>query len=165
MGLDYFHHHADRDKQHQVFDFQLELARELGRPVVIHSREAIDDTLVHLGNFPGVRAVFHCFTGTIDEAKKILDRGYMLGFDGPITYKKNDALREVVALTPSDRLLVETDSPYLTPEPMRKQKINEPALVKHVAEMVGRVKGWTLQKVDEISTANAESFFGWVEEA
>jgi TatD DNase family protein len=128
---------------------------------VIHSREAIDDTLVHLRNFPAVRAVFHCFTGTRDEATRILDAGYLLGFDGPITYKKNDALREVVALTPEDRMLVETDSPYLTPEPMRKQKINEPALVMHVAEAVGRVKGWTLQQVDAITARNAESFFGW----
>ena len=161
MGLDYFHQHAQREKQHQVFEFQLGLATELRRPVVIHSREAIDDTVAHLRNFPAVRAVFHCFTGTREEATRILDAGYLLGFDGPITYKKNDALREVVAMTPTDRILVETDSPYLTPEPMRKQKVNEPALVKHVAEMVGQVKGWTLDKVDEVTTLNAESFFGW----
>ncbi|HWE03406.1 MAG TPA: TatD family hydrolase [Tepidisphaeraceae bacterium] len=160
MGLDYFHQHAQRDKQHQVFEFQLGLATELGRPVVIHSREAIDDTLAHLRNFPAVRAVFHCFTGTRPEASRILDAGYLLGFDGPITYKKNDALREVVAMAPADRILVETDSPYLTPEPMRKQKVNEPGLVKYVAETVGKVKGWALEQVDAVTTANAECFFG-----
>src|SRR6185437_12052363 len=77
MGLDYFHHHASRDKQHKVFEFQLALATELQKPVVIHSREAIDDTLAHLRNFPKVRAVFHCFTGTKAEAEKILAAGYL----------------------------------------------------------------------------------------
>ena len=86
----------------------------------------------------------------------------MLGFDGPITYKKNDALRDIVRAPPDDRMLLETDSPYLTPEPMRKQKVNEPALVKHVAEMVARVKGWTPEHADAVTTANAERFFGWV---
>jgi TatD DNase family protein len=161
MGLDYFHEHAARDRQHQVFDFQLALATELGRPVVIHSREAIDDTLAHLRNYPAVRAVFHCFTGMRAEAEKILAAGFLLGFTGAATYKKADELREVIRTMPADRLLVETDSPYLTPEPMRKQKINEPGLVKHVAEVVGRVRGWTLKETDEITTANAERFFGW----
>ena len=161
MGLDYFHHHADRDWQHKVFEFQLALATELARPVVIHSREAIDDTLAHLGNFPRVAAVFHCFTGSLEEAKRILAAGYLLGFTGPITYKKSDELREVVRTMPQERMLVETDSPYLTPEPMRKLKTNEPAFVKHVAEMVGQVRGWTLEETDAITTANAGRFFGW----
>jgi TatD DNase family protein len=161
MGLDYFHHHADRDRQHKVFEFQLALATELARPVVIHSREAIDDTLAQLRNFPRVAAVFHCFTGTMDEAEKILAAGYLLGFTGPITYKKSDELREVVRMMPRERMFVETDSPYLTPEPMRKQKINEPGFVKHVAEMLGQVRGWTLEETDAITTANAERFFGW----
>jgi len=161
MGLDYFHQHADRDKQHAAFEFQLGLASELGRPVVIHSREAIDDTLVHLRNFPKISAVFHCFTGTVAEAGKILEAGFRIGFDGPITYKKSDSLREVVWMTPEDRILLETDSPYLTPEPMRKQKVNEPGLVKHVAEMIAQVKRWSYEQTDAITTANAERFFGW----
>ncbi len=109
-------------------------------------------------NFPTVRAVFHCFTGTPDEARKILDAGYLLGFTGAITFKKNDALREAVALTPMDRMLVETDAPYLTPEPKRSQKTNEPALVVHVAEMVGWVKGLSVAEIDRVSTRNAEEF-------
>ena len=161
MGLDYFHQHASREKQHKVFEFQLALATELGRPVVIHSREAIDDTLAHLRNFPKVRAVFHCFTGKREEAEDILAAGYLLGFTGPVTYKKSDELRDVVRTMPQDRLLVETDSPYLTPEPMRKQKTNEPGFVKHVAEAVGQVRGWTLEQTDAITTENAERFFGW----
>jgi TatD DNase family protein len=161
MGLDYFHKFAPRDRQLRFFEPQLALAQELDHAVVIHSREATDDTLAVMRNFPGVRAVFHCFTGTSDEATKILDAGYLLGFTGAITFKKNDLLREAVALTPLDRMLVETDAPYLTPEPKRSQKTNEPALVVHVAEAVARVKGVGVAEVDRATTANVERFFGW----
>ena len=161
MGLDYFHKYAPRERQLQFFEPQLQLARELGRPVVIHSREATDDTLAVMRGFPGVRAVFHCFTGTPDEARKILDAGYLLGFTGAVTFKKNDALREAAALTPLDRMLVETDAPYLTPEPKRSQKTNEPSLVVHVAETVARVKGVSVDEVDRATTANVAAFFGW----
>lgn len=163
MGLDYFHKYAPRERQLRFFEAQLQLAQELNRPVVIHNREATDDTLAVMRNFPGVRAVFHCFTGTPDEARKILDAGYLLGFTGAITFKKNDALREAVALTPMDRMLVETDAPYLTPEPKRSQKTNEPALVVHVADTVARVKGVTVAEVDEATTRNVEQFFSWRE--
>src|SRR4029077_423995 len=127
MGLDYHHSFSQPAHQAAVFIAQLELAATLDRPVVIHCREAVDDALAILGKFPAVRAVFHCFTGSLNEAKKILDVGYLLGFTGPVTYKKSDELREVVRNTPFDRLLVETDAPYLSPEPMRKQKVNEPS--------------------------------------
>jgi TatD DNase family protein len=161
MGLDYFHRYSPRERQLQFFEPQLQLARELNRPVVIHSREATDDTLAAMRNFPGVRAVFHCFTGSPAEARKILDAGYLLGFTGAVTFKKNDALREAVALTPLDRMLVETDAPYLTPEPKRSQKTNEPALVVHVAETVARVKGASVAEIDRATTANVAAFFGW----
>ena len=161
MGLDYFHKHASREKQFRVFAYQLQLAAELRRPVVIHSREAIDDTLAVLRDFPSVAAVFHCFTGTAAEASRILAQGYLLGFTGPVTYKKSDELRAIVRDVPDDRLLVETDAPYLTPEPMRKQKTNEPSFVRYVAEAVAREKGWSLEQTDAVTTANAERFFGW----
>jgi TatD DNase family protein len=161
MGLDYFHHYAPRPKQFEIFEPQLQLAVELDRPVVIHCREATDDCLAVMKGFASVRAVFHCFTGTPDEARKILDAGYLLGFTGAITFKKNDALREAAALTPADRMLVETDAPYLTPEPHRSQKTNEPAMVVHVAATVARVKGMTVEDVDRVTTDNAERFYGW----
>jgi TatD DNase family protein len=161
MGLDYFHHFAPRVGQMEFFEFQLDLAREVNRPVVIHSREATDDTLAVMRAFPSVRAVFHCFTGTPDEARKILDAGYLLGFTGAITYKKNDALREAVALTPLDRMLIETDAPYLAPEPKRSQKTNEPALVIHIAETAARVKGITIDELERLTTQNTAKFFGW----
>lgn len=161
MGLDYHHHFAPIERQRNVFQFQLELASELNRPIVIHSREATDDTLAILRGFPGVRAVFHCFTGTAEEARKILDAGYLLGFTGAATFKKNDQIRQAIALTPTDRILVETDAPYLTPEPMRKQKTNEPAFVRHVAKVVAEVKGVSVEEIDRITTANASSFYEW----
>lgn len=161
MGLDYFHHYAPRARQFEVFTFQLRLAAEVNRPVVIHCREAIGDCLALMKDFPAVPAVFHCFTGSPDEARKILDRGYLLGYTGAATFKKNDALREAVRLTPIDRLVVETDAPYLTPEPMRKQKTNEPALVVHVAEVVAREKSVSVAELDRITTANAARFFRW----
>lgn len=159
MGLDYFHHFAPRAKQFQIFEPQLQLATDLNRPVVIHCREATDDCLAVMKRFPSIRAVFHCFTGTPDEARRILDAGHLLGFTGAVTFKRNDALREAVALTPPDRMLVETDAPYLTPEPHRAQKTNEPAMVVHVASTVARVKGMSVEEVDRLTTANAERFF------
>lgn len=160
MGLDYHHKFSPRPRQLAFFEPQLQLAQELHRPVVIHSRDATDDTLAVMRQFPGVRAVFHCFTGTPDEARRILDAGYLLGFTGAITFKKNDALREAVALTPMDRILVETDAPYLTPEPKRSQKTNEPALVVHVAETVARVKGLGVDEIDRHTTLNLLAFVG-----
>jgi TatD DNase family protein len=161
MGLDYFHRFADRTHQARLFEAQMALAAELGRPVVIHSREAIDDTLAVMRNVPRVRAVFHCFTGTAEEAERILAAGYWISFTGPITYKKNDGLREVVRLVPIDRLMMETDAPYLSPEPKRGQKTNEPALVMYTAAKAAEVKGISLDELDRLTTANAGRFFGW----
>jgi TatD DNase family protein len=161
MGLDYHHKFSPRERQLAFFEPQLQMAKELGRPVVIHSREATDDTLAVMRQFPTVRAVFHCFTGTPGEARKILDAGYYLGFTGAATFKNADGVREAVALTPTDRLLVETDAPYLTPEPMRKQKTNEPALVVHVAAAVAKVKGLSVEEVDRLTTENVGRLFGW----
>jgi TatD DNase family protein len=161
MGLDYHYDFAPKARQREVFEFQLALAAELGRPVVIHNREATDDTLAVMRAFPAVRAVFHCFTGTPDEARKILDQGYLIGFTGALTYKKNDGVREALRLCPLDRFVVETDAPYLTPEPVRKQKVNEPALVINVAACAARELGMPVEEVDRITTENAERFFGW----
>ena len=161
MGLDYFHHFADRKHQASLFDAQLALAADLGRPVVIHSREAIDDTLAMMSKYSSVPGVFHCFTGTANEAERILGAGHLISFTGPITYKKNDDLRDVVKLVPIDRLMVETDAPYLSPEPMRKQKVNEPGLVMHTAAVVAEVKGVAVEEVERATTAVARGFFGW----
>jgi len=161
MGLDYFHKFTPRDHQHAVFRAQLGMAVEREMPVVIHCREAVDDCLAVMADFPSVRAVFHCFTGTGDEAQRIIAAGHLIGFTGAATFKKADALRETAKSLPDDRILVETDAPYLTPEPMRKQKINEPAMVIHVAETLARVRGTTVDEIDRLTTANAKRFFRW----
>src|SRR5438105_5925286 len=161
MGLDYHHQFAPRQRQHQVFEFQLQLATELGRPMVIHCREATDDCLALMRSFPAVRALFHCFTGSQEEAREVLDAGYLLGFTGAVTFKKADELREVAAMVPEDRFVVETDAPYLSPEPMRKVKTNEPSFVVHVAAAVARVRNVSVEYLDRITTANAARFFGW----
>ncbi len=161
MGLDYFHQFAPRERQRAFFIRQLQIAVDLSLPVVIHSRQAIDDTLAVMADFPAIPAVFHCFTGSLDEARRILDGGYFLGFTGPVTYKKNDELREVVRLTPLGRLLVETDAPYLSPEPMRKQKTNEPAWVMHTAAKVAELKGVGIEELDKRTSANVQTLFGW----
>ena len=161
MGLDYHYPPIDRQRQTIFFETQLALATERDLPVVIHCREAVEDTLAILKGFPKVRGVFHCFMGTATEAKRILDAGYYLGFTGPVTFKKSDELRTVARFAPAARLLVETDSPYLSPEPMRGQKVNEPALVMHVAKRIAGERGITVEELDEMTTANASQLFGW----
>jgi TatD DNase family protein len=161
MGLDYHYPPIDRERQTLFFETQLALAMERDLPVVIHCREAVDDTLAILKGFAKVRGVFHCFTGTASEAKRILDAGYYLGFTGPVTFKKSDELRTVARFTPADRLLVETDSPYLSPEPFRGQKVNEPALVMHVAKRIAAEREMTIEELDKMTTTNASRLFGW----
>ena len=161
IGLDYFRGKANKVRQIEFLQFQLNLANETNRPVVIHCREAVDDCLGVLADFKNLKMVFHCFTGTVAEARRILDAGYYLGFTGVITFKNSTELREAVQLTPMDRLVIETDAPYLTPEPMRKQKINEPAMVKHVAARVAEIKQIPVEMVDSVTTANVTKLFGW----
>lgn len=160
MGLDYFWDKVDRARQRRVFEAQLNLATEVAKPVVIHSREAIADTLEVLRAYPSVRCVFHCFTGSIQEVNAIVEAGHYVGFTGPITFKKNDLLREAVRQVPNDRVLVETDGPYLSPEPLRGKKVCEPGFVKYTLATVAMVKGMSLADADAMTTANTERFYG-----
>jgi TatD DNase family protein len=161
IGLDYHYGTEHRDRQHRFLNEQLALAAEVGRPVVIHCREAIDDCLAVLRDFPAVRAVFHCFTGTAAEATRVLDAGYLIGFTGVVTFKNCGELRDVVAAVPADRFLVETDAPYLSPVPVRNQKVCEPAFTMHVAAKVAEVRGTSVAEVDAVTTRNAAALFGW----
>jgi TatD DNase family protein len=161
MGLDYHYDFADRARQRRFFEMQMDMAAELNRPVVIHCREAVDDSLALMRNYPSVPAVFHCFTGTPDEADRIVERGYLLGFTGVVTFKNSDPLREAVRRTPREQILVETDAPYLSPDPVRKHKINEPAFVVHTAAAIAKVLDVTVEEVDRFTTENVERFFGW----
>jgi TatD DNase family protein len=165
MGLDYHYGLPHRARQQQFFENQLQLARELNMPVVIHSRDATDDCLAILSNSPGVQAVFHCFTGTMPEARRIWDAGYLTGFTGVVTFKSGQELREIAKAAPGDRILVETDAPYLSPEPVRKQKVNEPSLVIRTAAVVAQVRSISLEELDALSTRNAQTFYRWPNEA
>ena len=162
IGLDYHYDFSPRNLQRRVFAEQLDLARRLGKPAVIHTREAFEDTLVILAESgaDATRVVFQSFTGGADETRRVLDLGATISFSGIATFKKSDDIRESVALVPDDRILIETDAPFLTPEPVRKMRTNEPANVAHVAERLAAVRGTTGERFAERTTTNAQRFFG-----
>ena len=162
IGLDYHYDFSPRDVQRRVFAEQLALAKRLGKPVVIHTREAFADTLAALAasGVDARRVVFHSFTGPPAEAGRALDLGATIGFSGIVTFKKTSELRQGAALVPDDRLLIETDSPYLSPEPLRKMKVNEPANVAHVLRCLATARKVATEALTEATTANARRFFG-----
>lgn len=159
-GLDYHYDHSPRDVQREVFAHQIELAHRRGLPLVIHSREAWDDTFALLdgGGVPD-RTVFHCFTGGPAEAEQALERGCLLSFSGIVTFPSAPELREAARLCPPDRLMIETDAPYLAPVPHRGQR-NRPAWVIAVAEGVAVARDETVAEVAAASWDNAERFYG-----
>lgn len=159
-GLDYHYDFAPPAAQRNSFAPQLELARRRRLPVILHIREAHADGLAILQDFPDLPCVVHCFTGTPDECRAWLDRGAYIGITGIVTYKNAPHVREDARLVPADRLLVETDSPYLSPEPVRKIKINEPAHVAHVARFLASLRGVTESELAAQTSANAARLFG-----
>ncbi|NNM88761.1 MAG: TatD family hydrolase, partial [Phycisphaerae bacterium] len=159
-GLDYHGRSADAAVQRPVFIEQLELARELKLPAILHVRDAHADALKIMADFPDVAHVVHCFTGTAEEAARWIGQGAFVGITGIVTYKSAPDVRAVAKLVPEDRLLVETDCPYLSPEPVRKIKINEPAFVVHVARRVAAERGVSVEALAEFTTANARRLFG-----
>lgn len=159
IGLDYHYDHSPRPDQHQAFESQLSLAHELGLPVVIHAREADDDIAAILRNHPAVSAVMHSFSSGLGLWRTALDLGHCISFSGMVTFK-NWTLDEAVRTTPDDRLLVETDAPYLAPVP-RRGKRNEPAFVRHVVERVAQIRKQPVEDVIEHTGANTARLFGW----
>ncbi len=159
IGLDYYKHNtAPRDAQHRAFHAQLALATELNLPVVIHNRESNDDALAILAEHRVRDVVMHCFSGDVAFARACVDRGYYISFAGNATFPKAVELREVAAFVPMDRLLVETDSPYLAPQPQRGKRC-EPAYVSHTARALAELKNVTLESFTESTTANASHVF------
>lgn len=160
IGLDFFRNRSPRDVQVRRFGEQLELAAEIGLPVIIHDRDAHREILEILGPWRGkLGGIFHCFSGDRAMAKKCLDMGFYLSVPGTVTFEKAETLREVVRYTPLEYLLVETDAPYLTPQPHRGKR-NEPAYVVHTAAKVGEVKELSPEAVGAATTANAKAIFG-----
>ncbi len=162
IGLDFFRNRSPGDIQIKRFGEQLELAGELGLPVIIHDREAHRETVEMLRGWKGSSGgVIHCFSGDYDMARKCLDMGFYISIPGTITYKKSETLRDVVRRIPIDRLLVETDCPFLSPEPKRGKR-NEPANVVYTARRIAQIKDLPFEDVARITSANTRGVFGMV---
>ncbi|MFN0063142.1 MAG: TatD family hydrolase [Myxococcaceae bacterium] len=157
-GLDYHYDHSPREAQCRVFEHQCALAKRLGKPLVVHVRDAHADCQAILKTQGLTAGVIHCFTGGPADAEAYLALGFHLSISGIVTYKKTEALQEAVRATPLERLLVETDSPYLAPIPFRGKR-NAPANVRHVAEKVAELKGVSLPELAAATTANAQRVF------
>ena len=160
IGLDYYwKDNAPAEVQKQVFHRQMELAEELGLPVIVHDREAHHDCLEVVKAHPNVRGVYHCYSGSLEDAKVLVKLGWMLSFTGVVTYKNARKSLEVIEWLPMERIMIETDSPYLTPEPFRGKR-NDSGYVHFVAETIARVKGMEVEEVIRITTENGKRFFG-----
>ena len=160
IGLDYYWpDNPPRDFQQQVFRRQIELALRLDLPIIVHDREAHGDSLAIVLDYPELRGVFHCFSGSPEMAETLVKRGWYLGIDGPITYKNARKAPEVAEVIPLERIVVETDAPYLTPEPFRGKR-NDSRYLPYVIEKMAAWKGVTPQELTEITFANGKRLFG-----
>lgn len=160
IGLDYYYDFSDRETQMKEFKRQLALAREVDLPIIIHDRDAHGDILDTLrtdgkGNF----GIFHCYSGSWEMAKECMKLGYYISFAGPVVFPKSTRLKEVAQQVPLDRILIETDSPYLTPPPFRGRR-NDPTKTQFVAEEIARLKGITADELAEIALENGKRLFG-----
>jgi len=161
IGLDFYHNHSPRGLQFQHFAEQLDLAIELGMPVIIHDREAHEETLEFLAHRRGrLRGVLHCFSGDLKMAKRCIDLGFHISIAGPVTYKKSELLRMVSLVIPLDAMLIETDSPYLAPQPWRGRR-NEPAFVVETARRIAEIRGIALEEVAAATELNTRRLFGF----
>ncbi|MCX5773626.1 MAG: TatD family hydrolase [Fusobacteria bacterium] len=157
IGLDYYYNYSTREEQIFAFEKQLKIAEELDVPVVVHMRDATKDTIEILGKFSKVRGVLHSYSGSYETAKRLIDRFYF-SFSGPITFKNAAPTREVVKVIPLERILIETDSPYLTPVPFRGTR-NEPAYVIYVAKMIAEIKAISVEEVINQTVMNTKKIF------
>ena len=158
IGLDYYWDASRKEEQKALFIEQLRLALRRDLPVIVHDREAHGDCLDIVRQFPGLRGVFHCYSGSVEMAQELLKRGWYLGFDGPITYKNARKALEVLEICPLDRVLIETDSPYLSPVPMRGKRNDSRNLV-YVTEKIAEIKGITPQEAAAITMENGKKLF------
>lgn len=159
-GLDFYRDYAPRADQERAFTAQIALARELGKPLVIHTRAATAETLSQLADeAQGVSVVMHCFSMP-EQLRECLDRGYVISFAGNVTYKNASALAAAAQEVPDERLLIETDAPYLTPQAVRKYP-NQPAFVAHTAAFVAELRGVSVDELGTVVTQTAARVFGW----
>ena len=159
IGLDYYYEDVPRKKQQEAFRMQMALAKELDMPVIIHQRDAYEDCLKIVDEFPEVKGVFHCFSGSVEYAKEVLKRGYYIGFTGVITFKNARKAVEVAEYAPLNRLLLETDCPYMAPEPFRGKRCDSTMLPK-MAEKIADLRGLAVEEIAKITRENAMKLFG-----
>lgn len=159
IGLDYYWDSEHKDEQKELFRRQIELALELNKPAIVHDREAHGDSLEIVCGYPELRGVFHCYSGSPEMAAELLKRGWYLGFDGPITYKNARRAIEVLEVCPIERIVIETDSPYLTPVPNRGKR-NDSSQLCHVIEKIAEVKGMSAAEVERITFENGKKLYG-----
>ena len=158
-GLDFYWRNDNKALQMKVFDAQIKLAIEYKKPLVIHTRNSFEEAYQMVLPYKGlVKGVFHCFSSDLNDARKAIDLGFMIGIDGPITFKKNDILRTIVEQIPLEYILVETDSPFMTPIPFRGKR-NEPGNTKYVVEKIAEIKRMNIHEVAKITLENAMRLF------
>ncbi|APJ09514.1 MULTISPECIES: TatD family hydrolase [Bacillus] len=160
MGLDYYWDKSPKDVQKEVFRRQIALAKEVKLPIVIHNRDATEDvvTILKEEGAAEVGGIMHCFTGSLETAKACMEMNFYISFGGPVTFKNAKKPKEVVKEIPSDKLLIETDCPYLTPVPFRGKR-NEPSYVKYIAEQIAELREISFEELAELTTKNAKKVF------
>ena len=162
IGLDYYRDRSPRDIQRNAFRQQIRLAKEVGKPTIVHDRDAHDEVVQILKeeNAAKVGGVLHCFSGDLEMAKQCLELNFYLSFTGTITYPKNEPIRGIIKEIPIDRMLVETDCPYLSPQKFRGKR-NEPAYVRYTAEKMAEIKGLSIEDVARVTSRNCHDLFGF----
>ena len=158
IGLDYYWDSSHREEQKRLFRQQIELALSRALPVIVHDREAHGDSLDIVRQYPALRGVFHCFSGSVEMAQELLKRGWYLGFDGPVTYKNARKTLEVLEICPLERILLETDSPYLSPVPLRGKR-NDSRNLHYIAERIAAIKGCTTEELAAAAAENGRRLF------
>ena len=158
IGLDYHYEDIPREIQLKAFRMQMELARELNLPVIVHERDAHEDGMKVVDEFPDVKGVFHCYSGSAEMAKELVKRGWYIGFTGVLTFKKARKAIEVASAIPVDRIVIETDCPYMSPEPFRGKR-NDPGKLYRMAEKLAEIRGLTVEEIHNITLENGKRLY------
>ena len=158
IGLDYYYDDIPRESQLRAFRLQMELAKELNLPVIVHERDAHEDGMKIVREFPEVKGVFHCYSGSAEMARELVKLGWYIGFTGVLTFKNARKAVEVSASIPLDRIVLETDCPYMSPEPFRGKR-NDPSRLYRMAEKLAEIRGLTLEEIHQITTENGKRLY------
>ena len=158
IGLDYHYEDIPREIQLRAFRMQMELARELGLPVIVHERDAHEDGMAVVREFPDVTGVFHCYSGSAEMARQLVDKGWYIGFTGVLTFKNARKAIEAASQIPLDRIVLETDCPYMSPEPFRGKR-NDPGKLYRMAEKLAEIRGLTLEEIHRITVENGKRLY------